>query len=47
MQKFIFFVFVILSVALTCCESKKNEKKKKIKAGVEKNIIKKRKQNFN
>ena len=42
MQKFIFFVFVILSVALTCCESKKNEKKKKIKAGVEKNIIKKR-----
>ena len=42
MQKFIFFVFVSLSVALTCCESKKNKKKKKIKAGVEKNIIKKR-----
>ena len=42
MQKFIFFVFVSLSIASICCESKKNEKKKKIKAGVEKNIIKKR-----
>ena len=42
MQKFIFFVFVSLSIASICCESKKNEKKKRIKVGVEKNIIKKR-----
>ena len=42
MRKFIFFVFVILTAASICCESKKNEKKKRIKVGVEKNIIKKR-----
>ena len=42
MRKFIFFVFVILTAASICCESKKNEKKKRIKVGVEKNITKKR-----
>ena len=42
MQKFIFFVFVSLSIASICCESKKNEKKKRIKVRAEKNIIKKR-----
>ena len=43
MTKYNLIIFLILSVTLTCCQSKRSEKKEKIKINVEKKIIKKNK----